>query len=190
MKQCSICGKPQKNLRRGWCQKHYWRWKRSGDPIYTKTRPKGIKGREHKEWFFNKLEQSGDCLLWPSYKNKSGHGIIREKRKTISAHRVAYELEYGAIPNGAHIIHDCHNPSCCNPRHLRASDNKENMLQKTLYGRRSGKSGGMKLYPDEVIKIRKLLKQGITQAAIGAMFGVSRGAISGIASNRRWKHIT
>ena len=45
------------------------------------------------------------------------------------------------------------------------------------------------LVDDDVLLIRKRLAEGIFPTAIAKEFGVSRGAIQGIASGRTWKHV-
>jgi hypothetical protein len=53
---------------------------------------------------------------------QKGYGVMTaytEGRKTtIRAHRFAYELMLGAIPDGFEIHHECGNRSCVNPSHL------------------------------------------------------------------------
>ena len=47
------------------------------------------------------------------------------------AHRVAYELEHGSIPDGYHIDHLCLNHSCVRPDHMELVSQRENTLRGT-----------------------------------------------------------
>ena len=55
------------------------------------------------------------------YKNQSVNGI------TYLEHRVAYEEAYGPIPEGLQIDHLCRNRQCCEPTHLEAVTQRENI---------------------------------------------------------------
>jgi hypothetical protein len=59
------------------------------------------------------------CWLYQGAKTL-GYGRIQLtcSRTLAMAHRVAYELFVGPIPNGLDIDHLCRNPSCVNPTHL------------------------------------------------------------------------
>lgn len=76
-----------------------------------------------------------DCWIW--MKGKDGHGYGAFKRQ--KAHRIAYTIAKGAIPEGLHILHKCNEPSCCNPTHLRAGTHAENMQQAYKEGRFSSR---------------------------------------------------
>lgn len=80
--------------------------------------------------FWSKVDMSGECWEWMAYKDRQGYPRfpIQEQGSTKSqyAHRAAYELVKGAIPEGMHIDHMCHNPGCVNPDHLRAVTHKQN----------------------------------------------------------------
>lgn len=68
------------------------------------------------------------CWTWTGGIS-SGYGRIKlgaPSRQTLLAHRVAYEMKYGAIPAGLVIDHRCHNTICVNPEHLRAVTSKQN----------------------------------------------------------------
>jgi len=58
------------------------------------------------------------CWEWPGSKDGKGYGSFRLHRKVIMAHRCAYELWVGPIPQGLVIDHLCRNTSCVNPAHL------------------------------------------------------------------------
>ena len=69
------------------------------------------------------------CHIWPGGKNYGGYGLIGDGRNTYLAHRVAYTLAYGPIPDGLTIDHLCRQKLCCNPAHLEAVSIRENLMR-------------------------------------------------------------
>ena len=77
------------------------------------------------------------CHVWSSTLSTGGYG-----RVLVSAHRLAWELKHGPIPNGLLVLHRCDNPPCCNPEHLFLGTATDNMADKTRKGRaRNGHTG-------------------------------------------------
>lgn len=75
-----------------------------------------------------KLEQRGDCLVWTGRLEKKGYGRFRgPDGKKIYVHKFAYILAHGNFPEGLVTDHICRNPACCNPSHLEAVTNVENI---------------------------------------------------------------
>src|SRR5690606_26279408 len=70
------------------------------------------------------VPESG-CVLWLGAATR--HGRIRVNGKVLLTHRVAYELAYGPIPDGMHVLHKCDVSSCINPNHLYLGDHAQNM---------------------------------------------------------------
>lgn len=59
------------------------------------------------------------CWIWWGAKNGRGYGNFGGVGgRTYLAHRVAYEITYGAVPAGMDLDHLCCTPSCVNPDHL------------------------------------------------------------------------
>lgn len=66
------------------------------------------------------------CWPWKQSTGSHGYGQTWDGRTVLLAHRVAYRLHYGPIPDGMTVDHTCHNRRCCNPYHLRLLSNVEN----------------------------------------------------------------
>lgn len=84
-----------------------------------------------------KIIDSG-CWLWLGSINKvTGYGYIgyREngKQKMSSAHRYAYTIFRGQIPQGLVLDHKCNIKQCVNPNHLEAVTQYENLKRAGFY---------------------------------------------------------
>ncbi len=106
---------------------------------------------------------------WVAALDKRGYGQIGINGKTLKAHRVAWEIVAGPIPEGLHVLHTCDNPACCRnddegtyevngvlfPRrgHLWLGTNADNTADKIAKGRQSaGDRHGSRLHPERVAR--------------------------------------
>jgi hypothetical protein len=119
---------------------------------------------------------------------------IAFKGRSESAHRVAWELERGPIPEGLLVCHRCDNPSCVNPSHLFLGTQGDNMRDKVAKGRhdtRGERNARARLTEGQVWEIKSILAAGqLSHREIGALFGVARGAVGDIHCGRKWKHLS
>jgi len=83
--------------------------------------------------FWEKVDATGDCWDWTAALYGNGYGMVGVKRGDGAwvprcAHRVAWELLIGDIPDGLVIDHLCINKKCVNPDHLRAVTQFDNQF--------------------------------------------------------------
>lgn len=122
------------------------------------------------------------CIEWMAATNGK-YGIIRSSDKPfpwLLAHRVAYELHYGPVPDGMHVLHKCDNPKCVNWEHLFAGTRQENSRDMVSKGRQRRSV----LSQSDVAAIREMREKGMTQKEIALNFGVSRPLISLLLSGK------
>jgi hypothetical protein len=83
--------------------------------------------------FWAKADRRGDaeCWEWVACRTAMGYGRFVVDRRVRAAHRVAYELSVGPIPEGLEIDHLCRNRACVNPAHLEAVSHRVNVLRGT-----------------------------------------------------------
>ena len=120
-RHCTIegCGKP--HLARGYCNRHYQNWRRTGVPTTTVVRYS-----TPEEAFEAYTTRADGCLVWTGAKTKGGYGTITIANKSIRAHRYAWERLNGPIPDGMHVDHTCWNRACVDPDHLRLATPQQN----------------------------------------------------------------
>ncbi len=140
-------------------------------------------------------EPMSGCWLWLGASNRQGYGVTTRVRHlgTQLAHRLSYEAFCGTIPSGLHVLHNCDNPPCVNPRHLRTGTDKDNVADSIARGRwgpaRAGeRNGRAKLTRPTVAAIRaRYAAGGIAQDAIASEYGVSQSIVSGIVRGASWR---
>lgn len=119
---CSVegCGRPARSVRSGVCSTHYARLRRSGR----------LDLKSAEERFWSKVDKGADgaeCWLWTDGCDANGYARLWVKPQTVFAHRYAYELLIGPIPEGLTINHRCAIRSCVNPAHLEPETLQENV---------------------------------------------------------------
>ena len=132
----SSCDRPARSL--GLCHSHYVQQRRSG----RLSRLRKLTGGSLSERLDEYTDRTEECWLWTG-STTQGYGQLRVGSRVLRAHRLAYELAYGPLPDGAMLDHHCRNRACVRPDHLVPSTNKENMenLASTGY---AGNSSGVR----------------------------------------------
>lgn len=184
---CKIdgCDKPLKA--RGWCNAHWVRWKRYGDPLAGQT----MKGEPSR--FFNEvvLPYDGDeCLIWPYSKDGKGYAQIRKDGRNQSVSNLVCREIDGPPPTPEHeAAHSCGKGhlGCVAPSHLSWKTHVDNEADKLIHDThiRGERCGTSKLSESQVLQIRELIGRK-TQREIAKMFGVCQATVSFINRRRRW----
>ncbi|WP_223643966.1 HNH endonuclease [Corallococcus sp. EGB] len=98
--------------------------------------PKPRKRRNIAERFWEKVRKGEGCWEW-TLAHLRGYGVFTANGKHLRAHRVAWELTNGPIPEGVLVCHHCDNPGCVRPDHLFLGSNADNNADRDSKGRQA-----------------------------------------------------
>lgn len=80
--------------------------------------------------FWAKVKRTSSCWLWTGAMRGTGYGHLAWQGSYRAAHRVAYELLVGPIPDGLVLDHLCRTPACVNPAHLEPVTQRTNVIDR------------------------------------------------------------
>ena len=168
------------------------------------------------ERFAEKVAVGGpdECWLWTGVPTRKGYGEMRiggRVGRSVRAHRLAWQLTNGPIPDGLHVLHTCDNPPCVNPAHLWVGTNQDNVDDRERKGRNThvfltgalslsrsrpevmprGEQHGMhKLTAPDVLEIRRRYPLGrVTRPRLATEYGVGETAIANVLNGKTWRHL-
>lgn len=193
---CSLDGCSRPRIGRGYCGKHYQRWRKYGDPMKTQICRSDDEDFEARFWEqANPTADVTKCWLWGGAINESGYGKMCLKRpysylqgvgRTVMTHRLAYAMYYKNDPGELVVRHRCDTPQCINPHHLilgTVADNNADKKQRGGYF----KGGHLKrVYLDEnqVRTVRRRVEAGDSRRKIAREMSTSHKVISNIATGK------
>jgi len=140
------------------------------------------------------------CWEWTAT-TRNGYGRLvvgsrsRGTRKTVSAHRYAYESLVGIVPDGLCVLHKCDNRRCVNPIHLfvgTKEDNAKDMVAKGRWGgnpHRGCAHPKSKLTVEQVLELRQRYASGVPCSRLGRDFGIHPRTAWDVAHRVTYKNI-
>ena len=150
--------------------------------------------------FWNRMLKPVGCWLYDGARDINGYGYVKnplaDSPKFITAHRLAWILKNGPIPDGLLVLHKCDVRACCNPEHMflgTDKDNSEDMYAKQRDASSGEKNIHAKLTIEDVRTIRKEFrrtgpKQSNTRE-LAKRYGVRPGTIRAIVVGEAWGRI-
>lgn len=124
------------------------------------------------------------CWVWNWSVSEKGYAAVQLSGRAHRAHRVAYELVNGPIPDGLMIRHLCGNPSCVNAEHLIPGTQTQNSIDMVD----AGNQVTQKLRRTDADKIRQIFAAGgISRSEIARQYGVTPGTIRLIIANKTFQ---
>lgn len=146
------------------------------------------------ERLWSRVDSSGGtyaCWPWMGARFHFGHGAIKVNGRPWGAHRIAWELENGPVPEGQNVQHICDNPPCCNPRHLYVGTPRENGRDMAIRNRvrRGEQAPNARLTESIVLTARRRCAAGEEIREIARDFEVAESVLGRAVRGVTWAHL-
>lgn len=192
---CSVdsCDRPVSA--RGWCKRHYERWRIHGDPHHLRRADygRGPHGEPLAAKLLRKSEPAPNgCREWTGYCDPEfGYGSVAVDGRMEKAHRMSWVVANGRpAPPGKVVRHKCDNPPCIEPSHLVLGTQAENvadMFVRKRADRNAEQNNSARLTWDSVRAIRAFHDEGASVRDLSSRFSVSKSQIRNVISYTHWK---
>jgi hypothetical protein len=117
----------------------------------TEKRQRKAVMENHVPRFWSKVEKTDGCWIWRGATSGRGYGAFYLARgNKILAHRAAYQMVIGPVPDGADLDHLCRNKMCVNPAHLEAVSHAENVRRGAVPNREFCRRGLHRITADNI----------------------------------------
>lgn len=185
---CSVKDCGSRFMAKGFCNKHYQRWLRYGDPLAGGT----SFGEPLKFYRDAVLPYRGrKCLVWPYARTPDGYGQLKVDGKMKGVHRLVCAEINGPPPTPEHLAaHNCGmgHEGCCAPTHVRWATHAENIADKIIHGTstRGERHPSAKLTESDVLTIRRRRDRGASAEDLADAYGVTSRTIFQIGNRETW----
>jgi hypothetical protein len=150
------------------------------------------KSSQERFWEKVRVDPAG-CWEWQGARKPEGYGIAKVGKRNVGAHRVSWELNFGAIPAGLAVLHHCDNPPCVRPNHLFIGTWAMNARDRDLKGRNVSHKGERHwkatLTEEQVRELRQRYSFGERLVSMASEYGISPAHASDIVTRRSWRHV-
>lgn len=149
------------------------------------------------ERLWGRVRYSGDCWMYSGPITADGYGFLSYLNKRWLAHRLAWHMTNGPIPEGMLVCHHCDIRPCINPAHLYVGTYADNNRDTRTRGRHGcGRrhlhgelNGHAKLTAEQVMAIRQRRLAGEQYDLLAEEYGVTRWTIGDIERGKSWQHL-
>jgi len=174
-------------------------------------------GLAERFWSKVRILTPDECWPWLAGTNQ-GYGWFKTEQGPDRAHRVAWVLCNGPIPDGLFVLHGCDNRPCCNPHpgHLFLGTHQDNMEDKVNKGRhakgpphslvvargrhhgshthperrpRGSSHGSSKLTEREAIELLRLKRYDVSMKEAADAYGLVPGSVGDLWRGKTWSHL-
>lgn len=153
-----------------------------------------LAGQPNIDRFWAKVQKTDGCWFWTAFLNDWGYGTFRVLEGNRLAHRVAWVIEYGLIPDGMCVLHRCDETSCVRGTHLFLGTDKDNAADRVAKGRNDNKKGKRNpnaILTEEQVKEIRGTPASVIDDILATKYGVAYQTIYGIRTRDRgcWGHV-
>lgn len=164
-------------------------------PPRKRTRRVGVNPRTNvstfQDRFWARVIKTDGCWEWTAARFTGGYGKVAlpGTRRLDGAHRVAWRLTNGAIPDGLWVLHKCDNRPCCRPDHLFLGTCEDNIHDAMAKGRMGGGGRSGSLTEATIQVIRRRAAGGESHRSIARELEMDRRTIDRIVARQIYKQV-